>query len=78
MLEIGKSLLRENKEDSVATDGARARNAVKWVQKAFAMTEQMNDPEAPGTAELKVCCHPRDRYSITSNITVFSLVAINS
>jgi len=51
LLDIGKSLLRDNKKgDAIATNGARACDAVKWVQKAFTMTEQMDNAETPGIA----------------------------
>jgi len=54
LLEIGKSLLKDNqKEDLVTMGGIRTRNAVNWIQKAFAITEQMDDAESPGIADLR-------------------------
>lgn len=50
LLDIGKSLLRQ----AVGVEGAGARDSVKWVQKAFTVTEQVDSVECPGLAELKV------------------------
>lgn len=59
LLDIGKSLLRQNGgESSAGVEGARARDSVKWAQKAFTVTEQVDNVECPGLAELKVS-HPR-------------------
>lgn len=44
LLEIGKSLLRVDiQSSSLANRGARARDSVKWLQKAFAMIECLDD-----------------------------------
>ena len=59
LLDIGKSLLRQSAvEGSTAVEGVRARDSVKWVQKAFTVTEQVDCTECPGSAELKAS-HPR-------------------
>jgi len=55
LLDIGKSLLRQaGVEGPVGVGGAGARDSVKWVQKAFTVTEQVDAAECPGLAELKV------------------------
>jgi len=55
LLDIGKSLLRQTGvEGSAGVGGTGARDSVKWVQKAFTVTEQVDAAECPGLAELKV------------------------
>jgi hypothetical protein len=54
LLDIGKSLLRQTGVEGSGVEGARARDSVKWVQKAFTVTEQVDNAECPGLAELKV------------------------
>jgi len=67
LLDIGKSLLRQNGvEGSAGVEGARARDSVKWVQKAFTVTEQVDNAESPGLAELKVS-HPRSPGSFNTD-----------
>lgn len=34
--------------------GTKAVDAVTWLQKSFALADQLDDPAAPGTAELRV------------------------
>lgn len=58
LLDIGKSHLRQaGVEGSAGVEGARARDSVIWVQKAFTVIEQLDHAECPGLAELKVS-HP--------------------
>lgn len=37
-----------------APDAKRAQDAVKWIQKAFALVEKVEDAATPGVSELKV------------------------
>jgi len=58
ILEIGKSIAREHSAagkqgPSVAQDGKRAQNAIKWIQKAFTLIEKSGYQETPGLRELK-------------------------
>ena len=78
ILEIGRSILkvsaRTSKEDtSGVTDAKTAQDAVKWIQKAFALIEKMEDTASPGMAELKVCyalpvCHEARLIFIFANV----------
>jgi hypothetical protein len=54
ILEIGKSGLKSSLRQGKATDGVRNLDAVRWLQKAFALTEQLDDAATPSIAELKV------------------------
>jgi hypothetical protein len=47
LLEIGKSVLSDK-------DGAGALDAVKWLQRGFAITEKLEDSATPGLGQLKV------------------------
>jgi hypothetical protein len=51
LLEIGKSVL-SNKDIG---DGVSTLDAVKWLQKAFAIIEKLEDSATPGPGQLKVC-----------------------
>lgn len=56
LLDIGKSILRANPgEPNGAGDGVKIQDAVRWMQKAYYMIEQLDDSETPGMTELKVC-----------------------
>ncbi|KAH9947352.1 meiosis protein SPO22/ZIP4 like-domain-containing protein [Amylocystis lapponica] len=54
LLAIGKSLLRTSSRDgNPATPHGGTRDSVKWMQKAFAIVEHLDDPECAGANELK-------------------------
>jgi hypothetical protein len=56
LLEIGKSVLKANSGEANGTgDGVKAQDAVRWMQKAYNMIEQLDDSATPGMVELKVC-----------------------
>ena len=58
LLEIGKSILRGNSgEASGSGDSVKAQDAVRWMQKAYNMIDQLDSTATPGMAELKVCVH---------------------
>lgn len=62
LLEIGKSILRGNSgEASGSGDGVKAQDAVRWMQKAYNVIEQLDNIVTPGMAELKVLCCARSR-----------------
>jgi hypothetical protein len=55
LLDIGKSGLKSAmRQGTTSTDVAKVHDAVRWMQKAFSMTEQLDDSATPGMAELKV------------------------
>jgi hypothetical protein len=57
ILEIGKSALKHSirqGNSAIEKNGVRNLDAVRWLQKAFAMTEQLDDSATPSIAELKV------------------------
>lgn len=58
ILEIGKAIAREQPPSgdtprSPAHTGNRAVDAVKWIQSALNLIEQIRDEETPGILELK-------------------------
>ena len=58
-MEIGKSILKlsshaTNDTTAGVVEAKRALDAVKWIQKAFALVDKMEDEETSGIAELKV------------------------
>lgn len=56
LLQIGRSLLTgryRNRE--TAPEEAKAPEAVKWLQKAFALAEHLDDTVTAGSAQLKRC-----------------------
>jgi hypothetical protein len=53
LLEMGRSLLRNNSREGKDMSDVAA-DAVRWLQKAFAITEKLDDSLAPGFTELKV------------------------
>lgn len=55
ILEIGQSMLKSVSRGPRDADSAECQRAVQWIQKAFAMAEQLADTATPGVAELKVC-----------------------
>ena len=56
LLTIGKSILRaKSGEANGIGDGVKTQDAVRWMQKAYYMVEQLDDSETPGMPELKVC-----------------------
>ncbi|KAI0045733.1 hypothetical protein FA95DRAFT_1596662 [Auriscalpium vulgare] len=55
LLEIGRSLLTGGTRPSENDTDTRAREAVRWMQKAFALAEQLDDTVTAGAAELKRC-----------------------
>jgi hypothetical protein len=56
LLEIGKSILRGSSgEANSSGDSVKAQDAVRWMQKAYNMIEQLDNSVTPGMAELKVC-----------------------
>ncbi|GJJ13838.1 hypothetical protein Clacol_008095 [Clathrus columnatus] len=65
ILEIGKGIARgqpfqKGKSSSnVVPDGKHAQDAIKWIQKALSLVENMATSEAPGILELKVGKFPR-------------------
>ena len=47
---------RVSADGSVAqADAKRAQDAVKWIQRAFALIEKMEDPDSAGLVDQKVC-----------------------
>ena len=59
ILEIGKSILKSsartsNDPTAGVVEAKRALDAVRWIQKAFALVDKMEDEESSGIAELKV------------------------
>jgi hypothetical protein len=62
LLEIGKSILRGNSgEASGSGDSVKAQDAVRWMQKAYNMIDQLDSTATPGMAELKL--FNRDQFS---------------
>ncbi|KAI0063230.1 hypothetical protein BV25DRAFT_1899548 [Artomyces pyxidatus] len=55
LLEIGRSLLTGATRGTENDDDTRAKEAVKWIQKAFTLAEQLDDNVTAGAAELKRC-----------------------
>ncbi|KIM81848.1 hypothetical protein PILCRDRAFT_8503 [Piloderma croceum F 1598] len=54
LLEIGKSVLKASSGQANSTgDGVKAQDAVRWMQKAYYMIEQLDDSATPGIVELK-------------------------
>ncbi|KAF4566535.1 hypothetical protein EYR36_011966 [Pleurotus pulmonarius] len=52
---IGKSMLKgDSRQNGSVTDGAKAQDAVKWLQKSYTIVEQLEGPDTPGIAELKI------------------------
>ncbi|KAJ7585355.1 meiosis protein SPO22/ZIP4 like-domain-containing protein [Mycena floridula] len=47
---IGKTMLKDNTE----TDGSKAVDALRWLQKAFNMADQLDDSALPGVSQLKI------------------------
>lgn len=60
ILEIGKAILKAARvstdadAEPGASDPKRAHDAVKWIKKAFALVEKMEDAATAGLADLKV------------------------
>ncbi|KAJ8487575.1 hypothetical protein ONZ45_g14285 [Pleurotus djamor] len=52
---IGKSIVKgDSRRSSSVTDGTKPHDAVKWLQKAYSFVEQLEGPDSPGIAELKI------------------------
>ncbi|KAJ8703329.1 sporulation-specific protein 22, variant 2 [Pleurotus ostreatus] len=52
---IGKSMLKgDSRQNGSVTDGTKAQDAVKWLQKSYTIVEQLEGPDTPGIAELKI------------------------
>lgn len=55
MLDIGKNVLKANSKDSnPVVRGTRGRDAVKWLQKAFSLSEALEGSESISTRQLRV------------------------
>lgn len=56
----------DSRQNGSVTDGTKAQDAVKWLQKSYTIVEQLEGPDTPGIAELKVsaalteCSQPYD------------------
>ncbi|KAA1468362.1 hypothetical protein DENSPDRAFT_459873 [Dentipellis sp. KUC8613] len=54
LLDIGRSLLAgKARNNATSNEGMKAQEAVKWMQKAFAIAEQLDDMVTAGSMELK-------------------------
>lgn len=78
ILEIGKGIMKSTsrtseRDASGITDAKRAVDAVKWIQKAFALVEKMEDTATPGIPDLKVKAVPPSTRGHNSLITHFIL-----
>ena len=55
VLEIGKCILKADpNEGNPAVRGTRGRDAVKWLQKAFSLSEVLEGSETISTRQLRV------------------------
>lgn len=44
----------DSREGNAVADASRAHAAVRWLQKAFSLAEQLEDSAGPGITELRV------------------------
>ncbi|KAG9223489.1 hypothetical protein CCMSSC00406_0006981 [Pleurotus cornucopiae] len=50
-----QSMLKgDSRQNGSVTDGTKAQDAVKWLQKSYTIVEQLEGPDTPGIAELKI------------------------
>ncbi|KAH8111444.1 meiosis protein SPO22/ZIP4 like-domain-containing protein [Phellopilus nigrolimitatus] len=81
ILEIGKSILKACSRtpgdgDARLADSKRAQDAVRWIRKAFALVEKMEDSESSGMAVLKrgILRSLARAYYLSSSIEAENLV----